>query len=228
MAIGRGSREPCSTLVAGVELGGTKCVAVIARGPDIVQRAQWRTGDDAAATLATIARWLDDAARHHRFAALGVASFGPLRVDPGAADYGRILKTPKPGWSNTNVLAAIAGDFAGPIALDTDVAGAALAEGRWGAATGCPSHLYLTIGTASAAESSSTESGFMARYTLKWATSAYRVRQAIALPAPVHFTAIASKALPPASRLLRAPASRPIRSLPIIRYGIGSPKRLQA
>ena len=31
--------------------------------------------------------------------------------------------------------------------FDTDVAGAALAEGRWGASAGCAVHVYLTIGT---------------------------------------------------------------------------------
>lgn len=134
-------------LVAGVELGGTKCIAVISRGRDIVQRAQWPTGDDPVTTLAAISSWLDTAATATPFAALGIASFGPLRVAPGAADYGRILNTPKSGWSNAPVLAGIAGRFKGPVALDTDVAGAALAEGRWGAAVGCATHVYLTIGT---------------------------------------------------------------------------------
>ncbi|MBC7492948.1 MAG: ROK family protein, partial [Novosphingobium sp.] len=134
-------------MVAGVELGGTKCIAVLARGRAIVQRAQWPTNDDPAATLGTIAEWLDAAGRDQPFSALGIASFGPLRVDPAAADYGCIVNTPKPGWSGANVLSGIAGRFAGPVAINTDVAGAALAEGRWGAATGCASHVYLTIGT---------------------------------------------------------------------------------
>ncbi len=134
-------------LVAGVELGGTKCIAVLARGRSIEQRAQWPTGDDPAATFGSIAEWLDAAAREESFTALGIASFGPLRVDPAAEDYGCIVNTPKPGWSGANVLAGIAGRFTGPVALDTDVAGAALAEGRWGAATGCATHVYLTIGT---------------------------------------------------------------------------------
>ena len=130
-----------------MELGGTKCIAVIARGLDIVQRAQWPTGDDPAITLGAIAGWLDDAFATAPFAALGIASFGPLRVDPGAADYGRMLDTPKAGWSGANILGGIASRFDGPVMIDTDVAGAALAEGRWGAAIGCGTHVYLTIGT---------------------------------------------------------------------------------
>ncbi len=138
------STEP---LIAGVELGGTKCIAVTARGREIVSRAQWPTGDDAAATLGTLAAWLRAAHRTAPFAALGIASFGPLCLDATAPDYGRIINTPKPGWSGADVLGVLAGDLGVPVAIDTDVAGAALAEGRWGASVGCPVHVYLTIGT---------------------------------------------------------------------------------
>lgn len=134
-------------LIAGVELGGTKCIAVTARGREIVSRAQWPTGDDPATTLGTLAQWLADAHRAEPFAALGIASFGPLCLDPSALDYGCIINTPKPGWSGADVLGVLAGDLGVPVAIDTDVAGAALAEGRWGASAGCPIHVYLTIGT---------------------------------------------------------------------------------
>ncbi|MFM9934916.1 MAG: ROK family protein [Novosphingobium sp.] len=134
-------------LIAGVELGGTKCIAVTARGREIVRRAQWPTGDDTAATLGTLADWLAAEHRAEPFAALGIASFGPLCLDPASADYGRIVNTPKPGWSGADVLGVLAGDLGVPVAIDTDVAGAALAEGRWGASVGCPVHVYLTIGT---------------------------------------------------------------------------------
>ena len=131
-------------LIAGVELGGTKCIAVLARGREIVQRAQWPTGDDPAATLGPIAAWL---AAAPPFAALGIASFGPICLDPASARYGRIINTPKPGWTDADVLGVLAGQFDVPAAIDTDVAGGALAEGRWGASVGCPVHVYLTIGT---------------------------------------------------------------------------------
>jgi len=86
-------------LLAGVELGGTKCIAAVARGNDIVERAQWPTGDDAPATLGAIADWLRAAYANEPFAALGIASFGPLWLDPASPHYGQLVNTPKPGWS---------------------------------------------------------------------------------------------------------------------------------
>lgn len=133
--------------VAGVELGGTKCIAVVAEGREILARRQWSTGEDAAATLSAVAAWLDAAHADHRFDALGIASFGPLSLDRASSDFGTILNTPKPGWSGAAVVSTLAGQLGVPVGFDTDVAGAALAEGLWGASVGCAVHVYLTIGT---------------------------------------------------------------------------------
>ena len=133
--------------VAGVELGGTKCIAVVAEGRRILARQHWPTGEDAPATLAAVADWLERANAEHGFDALGIASFGPLCLDRGSAGFGRILDTPKPGWSGVDVVGALNRRLGVPVSFDTDVAGAALAEGLWGAATGCAVHVYLTIGT---------------------------------------------------------------------------------
>lgn len=138
---------PTGALLAGVELGGTKSIAVLARDGAIVARCQWTTGNDAVATLEAVAEWLAKAPQALPIAALGIASFGPIGVDRTRADFGRLLNTPKPGWSNVDVLTGIAGQVNAPVAIDTDVAGAALGEGRWGAAIDCPVHVYLTIGT---------------------------------------------------------------------------------
>ena len=80
-------------------------------------------------------------------AALGIASFGPIGLDPARADHGRLMRTTKPGWSGVDVRGALARSFAGPIALHTDVTAAALAEGRLGAARGCDDFAYMTVGT---------------------------------------------------------------------------------
>ena len=45
------------------------------------------------------------------FAAMGVASFGPVTLDPSAADYGCIRQTPKTGWSGTPVVPRLASRF---------------------------------------------------------------------------------------------------------------------
>ncbi len=133
--------------VAGVEMGGTKCILTLSRGPnDHGDRAVVPTTDPAttlAAIEAQLDRWKDKA----RFAAIGIAGFGPLQLDPRQPDFGAIIATPKPGWSGINAYARIAERYAVPIALQTDVNGAALAEGRWGGAQGMESHAYITVGT---------------------------------------------------------------------------------
>lgn len=128
---------------AGVELGGTKCVALLARGPDqIVERetVPTTTPEETLGGLAAIlAKW--------RFDALGIASFGPVDLDPGSPGYGQITSTPKPGWGGADVLGALRRVADVPTAFDTDVNGAAFAEMRWGAGCGIRDFAYVTVGT---------------------------------------------------------------------------------
>lgn len=131
-------------LIAGVELGGTKCICILARGPDdIVDEARLptTTPDETLGTIAaTLRRWSG-------YVALGIASFGPVAIDRSRARYGQITATPKPGWSHADVLTPLAAAAGVPVGFDTDVAGAALGEGRWGAARGLADHAYVTVGT---------------------------------------------------------------------------------
>ena len=135
-----------SPLIAGVELGGTKCVCVLASGPDAVReevRLPTTTpGETLGAIRAVLERWKAD----EGFAALGIASFGPLELDDRSPRYGQVVATPKPGWSGAD-LTALAHGLDVPTAIDTDVNGAAFAEGRWGAARGLRSFAYVTVGT---------------------------------------------------------------------------------
>ena len=130
-------------MIAGLELGGTKCVAILGEGPAwIVERASVPTTDPAA-TLGALEAILD----RWRFDALGIAAFGPLDLDPGSATYGAVSATPKPGWSGADLRGRFARRYPVPVAIQTDVVGAALAEGRWGAAAGLTDHVYITVGT---------------------------------------------------------------------------------
>lgn len=132
-------------LIASVELGGTKCIATLAQGSTIIQQERWATGGPE--TLDLISDTLHGWARGLPFAAIGIGSFGPICLDRERGDYGRMGNTPKPGWAGVDVHGHFASRFNLPIGLDTDVAGAALAEGKWGASTGCAIHGYATIGT---------------------------------------------------------------------------------
>ena len=133
-------------LIAGVELGGTKCVCILARGPDDIVAERRVATTDPATTLAAIEATLDGW-RAHAFAALGIASFGPVSLDRNAADYGHITATPKPGWRDADVAGRLERRFGVPTGFHTDVTGAALGEGRWGAARGLADYAYVTVGT---------------------------------------------------------------------------------
>lgn len=133
-------------LIAGVELGGTKTICLLASGPDDIReqvRIPTTTPD---ATLSAARAVLEGWRTGPGFSAVGVAAFGPLELGPDHPDHGRIASTPKPGWSGADVLGLAAG-LGVPAGLDTDVDGAALAEGRWGAARGLDNWTYITVGT---------------------------------------------------------------------------------
>jgi fructokinase len=130
-------------LIAGLELGGTKCIALLGTGPDDVRAQRTVPTTDPETTLAAIEAVLDG----WTFDAIGIASFGPLQLDPAAADFGAVTATTKPGWTGTDLVRRLERRYRRPIGFQTDVNGAALAEARWGAAQGLTTHAYITIGT---------------------------------------------------------------------------------
>ncbi|MDP5277529.1 ROK family protein [Sphingomonas sp. DG1-23] len=130
-------------LIAGIELGGTKCIALLGTGPDDVRAQRTVPTTDPETTLTAIEAALDA----WTFDAIGVASFGPLQLDPAAADFGAVTATTKPGWTGTDLVRRLERRYRRPIGFQTDVNGAALAEARWGAAQGLTTHAYITIGT---------------------------------------------------------------------------------
>jgi fructokinase len=132
---------------AGIELGGTKILCRLegARG-GVLTSATFATAAPRQA-IAAISEALQPALGGRRLAALGVASFGPIVVDSRSRHYGRLLATPKPGWSGFDLRRALLRNFRAPIVIDTDVNAAALAEQQAGAGRGCASLAYLTVGT---------------------------------------------------------------------------------
>lgn len=135
-------------LYGGIEGGGTKFVCAIARPPgDIMDSVTFPTVD-AQGTLAACVDFFQKAQKQHgEIAAFGFSCFGPLQLRSDSAQYGCMMSTPKAGWSGVNLLAPLRAAFAAPIALDTDVSAAALAELRLGAGRGLSSLAYVTVGT---------------------------------------------------------------------------------
>ena len=132
---------------AGVELGGTKCVAILARGPDQILSLETVPTTSPDETLGRIEQILVRWRSEQGFAAVGIGSFGPLDLDLASPNYGRITSTPKPGWRGTDVLGRLQSAAGVPAAFDTDVNAAALAEMRWGAGQGFGDFAYITVGT---------------------------------------------------------------------------------
>lgn len=85
--------------------------------------------------------------RDHGIDALGVGSFGPLALGKADPNYGAITTTPKLAWRDYPLLQRLTEGLDIPSAIDTDVNAAALAEAEAGAAKGCRSAVYVTIGT---------------------------------------------------------------------------------
>jgi fructokinase len=135
-------------LFGAVEAGGTKflCAVGTASGTWIDEaRIPTTTPDE---TLGTVLAFFDRVRdQHGELRALGIASFGPVELDRQSPGWGHILPTPKAGWSNADLVGPLRDRYGWPVAINTDVSAAALAEHQLGAARGCRSSGYVTVGT---------------------------------------------------------------------------------
>jgi fructokinase len=134
-------------IYAGVELGGTKCVAILARDRGDVLAREIIPTTSPGETLGLVERALLEWQRDHGFDALGIASFGPADVNPKSTTYGHILATPKLGWAGVDVVSPLRVALGVPSVFDTDVNGAAFAEMHWGSGRGFADLAYVTVGT---------------------------------------------------------------------------------
>ena len=136
--------DPTEQLYGAIEAGGTKFRVAIGNSPDLVADTTIPTTEPRE-TIGAALMFLKEAPQP--LAAVGIAAFGPLDLDPSSETYGSITRTPKPTWSNTPLKAQVESALGVPVAIDVDVGGAALGEWRWGAARGLDTFIYLTIGT---------------------------------------------------------------------------------
>ena len=131
-------------MLGAIEAGGTKFICAVGSGPDDLETVEIPTTTPAATLDAAIGFFRQ---RHRELEAVGIASFGPVDLNPDSWTYGYITSTPKAGWGNCDIAGAVRKGLDLPVGFDTDVNGAALGELRWGAARGLSDFLYLTVGT---------------------------------------------------------------------------------
>ena len=130
--------------IGGIEAGGTKFVCVVANQAHEILAETVVPTTTPAETFAAALRFFRD---QGGVQALGIASFGPLILDPQAPGYGTIGRTPKAGWAGADLLGTFQTGLGVPVVLDTDVNGAGRAEARLGAGRGLDVMAYLTVGT---------------------------------------------------------------------------------
>ena len=140
-------------LIAAIETGGSKILCRVTEADQDRQAshdtltARFATTTPEAAVSDLVGAIQRRMAPGDQLVAIGLASFGPLIVDPASPDCGRMLSTPKPHWSGFNLAQSLAGRLQAPVFLETDVAAAAIAEQAIGAARGLDAAAYVTVGT---------------------------------------------------------------------------------
>ncbi len=131
-------------MLGAIEAGGTKFVCGVGDAEGSREMVVVSTGD-VATTMGAVCRFFTDAMeRHGPIRAFGVGSFGPLELDPASPAFGRITTTPKPGWRDVDIPRWLHSAFGLPVAIDTDVNAAAVAEAQM---HGVDQLAYVTIGT---------------------------------------------------------------------------------
>lgn len=131
------------TYLGAIEAGGTKFICAVGlKNGEILERSSFPTTTPGE-TMDRVFEFFNG----KPIAALGVGTFGPVDLDSASETYGYITSTPKPHWSDFNLIGALQNLLPVPIGLDTDVNAAALGEATWGAAKGLDSCVYMTVGT---------------------------------------------------------------------------------
>lgn len=146
-------------ILAVVEGGGTSFVVSVAEArpgsiPKVLHRQDIETNhDDPNTTLKECVEFFQHFKPSYGYAALGVATFGPVGLDPRCPEwYGRILATtPKKAWRGVDLLTPLAdacrvGSQHLPVAIETDVNAPAFAE-YLQVKDKMSSVAYVTVGT---------------------------------------------------------------------------------
>lgn len=138
-------------VVAGIDIGGTKCAVSFARmdGEDIVflDKVRMETDtecfDNAMREFIRVIRETLQKHRQWRLMSIGISCGGPLN-----AKEGLILSPPNlPRWDRADVFTPLKKAFGVPVMIQNDADACALAEWSMGAGKGSRNMIFLTFGT---------------------------------------------------------------------------------
>ena len=142
----RSAVAPDERVVVAIDAGKTKFLAgVFTSAPKEVERHRIEV-TTTVDTLAALETYLTGVFERHRVVSIGLSAFGPLETNPDRGDFGAIVMSSEPQWSQVNLPSVLARRFGVPVLFDFDVNAAALAEAYYQASTP-PGFLYLSIGT---------------------------------------------------------------------------------
>lgn len=138
------------TLIAGIDIGGTKCAVVLGIQHDdevqLLERSQFPTPGTPGEAIPRLIMELEGLLRQypdHELRGIGISCGGPLDSKAGL-----ILSPPNlPSWDRIDIVTPIRDRFDVPVALQNDANACALAEWMWGAGKGASNLIFLTFGT---------------------------------------------------------------------------------
>ncbi|MBN2046926.1 MAG: ROK family protein [Anaerolineaceae bacterium] len=136
--------------LAGLDIGGTKCAALIGEADEgqisVTHKIRFATPPtprEAISRFITALAEFEQQLAPQRFEAIGISCGGPLDSRAGL-----ILSPPNlPGWDRIDVFTPFRDRFHVPVLLQNDANACALAEWRWGAGKGTQNMVFLTFGT---------------------------------------------------------------------------------
>jgi glucokinase len=137
-------------VLAGLDIGGTKCAVVIGtedlQGIQILAKQSFPTPDTPEKALTKMMDALEkmlSEQKEYVLTAIGISCGGPLDSKKGL-----ILSPPNlPNWDQIDVLTPLRDRFQVPVSVQNDANACGLAEWKWGAGKGTQNMVFLTFGT---------------------------------------------------------------------------------
>lgn len=132
----------------GIEAGGTWFKCLVGAAPSTILDEIRIPTASPAETIRQVIAFFEPFARRGELAAVGIASFGPVDLNPASPTWGCITTTPKPGWAGVDLRGQVQQALNLPVAFDTDVNAAAFGEYTWVPENqGLDNLAYMTVGT---------------------------------------------------------------------------------